>query len=113
MNLVICEGRIGKDLDLRKVGDNSTAVLNFPLAVNDLERGVFEGWPELARFRNALIEAGATRAMLSGSGSTVFGVFPAADRCERVSMRLREAFTGWTLVATRTVPGAVRFMPSP
>jgi len=86
---------------------------DFPLAVNDLERVVFEGWPELARFRNALIETGATRAMLSGSGSTVFGVFPAADRCERVSMRLREAFTGWTLVTTRTVPGGVRFMPPP
>ena len=43
---------------------------------NDLEGAAERLRGELAVLRNALTEAGATQARLSGSGSTLFGVFP-------------------------------------
>jgi 4-diphosphocytidyl-2-C-methyl-D-erythritol kinase len=43
---------------------------------NDLEGAAERLRGELAVLRNALTEVGATQARLSGSGSTLFGVFP-------------------------------------
>jgi 4-diphosphocytidyl-2-C-methyl-D-erythritol kinase len=43
---------------------------------NDLEGAAERLRGELAVLRNALTDAGATQARLSGSGSTLFGVFP-------------------------------------
>lgn len=43
---------------------------------NDLEGAAERLRGELAVLRNALTESGATQARLSGSGSTLFGVFP-------------------------------------
>jgi len=45
------------------------------LATNDFERVVFRKKPELEEARDALRQAGAAIAMLSGSGSCLFGVF--------------------------------------
>jgi 4-diphosphocytidyl-2-C-methyl-D-erythritol kinase len=78
--------------------------------INDLERVVFEDWPELRSFRDGLLEAGARSALLSGSGSTVYGVF--AD--ERSSMAaagaLAARFPSWRLVPTRAIAGGVRLV---
>jgi 4-diphosphocytidyl-2-C-methyl-D-erythritol kinase len=79
---------------------------NFGVAANDLERVVFERWPELALFRDALLDAGAFRALLSGSGSTVFGIFEAKDRLTDAAETLRRAFGQWTLRASSAIPGA-------
>lgn len=51
------------------------------LALNDLEPPVFRRHPELAGLRDALRSAGASPALLCGSGSSVAGVF--ADETER------------------------------
>jgi 4-diphosphocytidyl-2-C-methyl-D-erythritol kinase len=48
------------------------------LADNDLERVVTEHHPEIGKLRESLRARGAAIAMMSGSGSTVFGVFDAA-----------------------------------
>ena len=42
---------------------------------NDFERTVFAQYPELAKTRQHLLDAGAAYAAMSGSGSTVFGLF--------------------------------------
>ena len=42
---------------------------------NDLEEVVFEWYPELRECRDALIASGAKRAMMSGSGPTIWGFF--------------------------------------
>lgn len=47
---------------------------------NDLENIVLETYPELAEIKARLLRLGASYASLSGSGSTVFGVFSERSR---------------------------------
>ncbi len=56
------------------------------LLVNDFEPVIEAHYPQLRRLRERLLSAGAAAAMLSGSGSCVFGLFgdeAVADRCAR------------------------------
>lgn len=78
-------------------------------AVNDLEAVVFEGWPGLGGFRDALLETGARFALLSGSGSTVYGVYPVRERAVEAARRLGDRFPGWRVIATKTVRDGIRF----
>jgi 4-diphosphocytidyl-2-C-methyl-D-erythritol kinase len=43
---------------------------------NDFEVGIFKTHAQIEEIKNKLIELGATYAAMSGSGSTVFGLFP-------------------------------------
>lgn len=43
--------------------------------INDFEEPVFAKYPELARIKNELYEHGAVYAAMTGSGSTLFGIF--------------------------------------
>lgn len=45
------------------------------LLVNDLESVTIRRYPEIARLKEKLLEAGADGALMSGSGPTVFGIF--------------------------------------
>jgi len=58
-------------------GNNRALASLFPPSelVNDLERPVSARRQAIARFRLALSKAGARHAAMSGSGSTVFGLF--------------------------------------
>lgn len=51
--------------------------------VNDLETVALTRHPEISRLKRALIEAGASGALMSGSGPTVFGIFHDRDRAEK------------------------------
>lgn len=86
---------------LKWPGENDFGVL-----ANDLEAVVFEDWPELKRFRDALLEVGSRAALLSGSGSTVFGVFPGCESLRTAAGRLETRFPGWRILGTRAVEGA-------
>lgn len=46
-----------------------------PLLTNDFEETVCKAHPEIAHIKQALLDAGAIYAAMSGSGSTVFGLF--------------------------------------
>jgi 4-diphosphocytidyl-2-C-methyl-D-erythritol kinase len=52
---------------------------------NDLEKGVFEKYGVVAEIKRALVENGAEFASMSGSGSTVFGVFPSRTKAAAAS----------------------------
>lgn len=68
---------------------------------NDLEPIVTAHHPTIARIKTALIDAGAFHAAMSGSGSTVFGLFERHDAAIRTARDL--ARPGWHVVATRTL----------
>lgn len=53
---------------------------------NDLELVTSGAFSEIGLMRQRLLEAGAHRAMMSGSGPTVFGVFP-DDRSDQVAVQ--------------------------
>ena len=42
---------------------------------NDFEKSIFPKHPEIAKIKQELIDAGAVYASMSGSGSSVFGIF--------------------------------------
>ena len=43
--------------------------------VNDFEMSVFKQFPEIRNIKDSLYAAGAIYAAMSGSGSSVFGIF--------------------------------------
>ncbi|HWB85519.1 MAG TPA: 4-(cytidine 5'-diphospho)-2-C-methyl-D-erythritol kinase [Bryobacteraceae bacterium] len=57
-------------------------------AVNDFETVVFEQYPRLAALKKRLIRAGASVAMMTGSGSAIFGLFPTRDDVSRAQKSL-------------------------
>ena len=57
---------------------------------NDFETVLFSDYPVLADIRNTLLRTGAEGALMSGSGSTVFGVFPDQPSATRA----KDAFVG-------------------
>ncbi len=55
---------------------------------NRLEGVVFSAYPDLAELKDGLIRCGALGALLSGSGSTVFGLFAEEVRGQDLRPRL-------------------------
>ena len=61
----------------------------FNYASNDFEETVFVVHPEIAEIKQRLLNAGAVYAAMSGSGSTVFGLFQHdAEGCTDAQLRL-------------------------
>jgi len=58
-----------------------------PLLHNDFEDVVLPEVPAVAKLRQALDEGGASRSLLSGSGSTVFGLALTMEQARRVARR--------------------------
>jgi 4-diphosphocytidyl-2-C-methyl-D-erythritol kinase len=85
---------------------------DFALAKNDLEAAAFGMSQELGTFRDALSRSGAEVALLSGSGSTVFGLFRAGTDVASIVALLRGRFPGWTMRASRTAAPGVRIVPA-
>jgi 4-diphosphocytidyl-2-C-methyl-D-erythritol kinase len=71
---------------------------------NSFEACVFDAHPGLKAVRTALLELGAEGALMSGSGSTVFGVFAGMERAGEAAGALRARDRSWKVVATRLIP---------
>ncbi|MGO9210518.1 MAG: 4-(cytidine 5'-diphospho)-2-C-methyl-D-erythritol kinase [Terriglobales bacterium] len=68
---------------------------------NDFESVVFPQHPELCAVKRALERAGAAYASLSGSGSTVYGLFKSRELARKAASRL--SAESMPAVATRTL----------
>ena len=56
------------------------------LLKNDFEPSVFASFPQLAELKAALLHHGALYAAMSGSGSSVFGIFDSANMADKVAL---------------------------
>ncbi len=70
------------------------------LGGNDLETGVLPAYPEISRIKNALKREGASYVMMSGSGSSVFGVFGDEEAARQAAGKM-----SWWCRTARTVCG--------
>ena len=70
---------------------------------NDFESAVFKRHPRLAKIKRDLLHRGATEALLAGSGSAVFGVFPSPAKARRAAVGFPhdQAFVCETLSRSR------------
>ncbi|HVI08431.1 MAG TPA: 4-(cytidine 5'-diphospho)-2-C-methyl-D-erythritol kinase [Candidatus Binatia bacterium] len=68
---------------------------------NDFEQVVFPEYPELSEAKRALERAGAKYASLSGSGSTLYGLFASAGEARAAAAKLKRL--GWAAQATATL----------
>ena len=69
---------------------------------NDFERVIFEIEPEIKRVKENLFAGGAKRALLSGSGASVFGIFDTNEQRQSAA----EALHGeqdWRVFPVETV----------
>jgi len=79
---------------------------------NDFEEVVFPEYPELCEGKRALVRAGAKYASLSGSGSTLYGLYASREAAVRAVGRLRKQ--GWSAQVSSTLTRQVywrRLMP--
>ena len=89
-------------------GDRAEKVQRTPLLdlvragiENDFERVVFPQYPELREVKRALERQGARYASLSGSGSTLYGVFETSGAAQEAAARM--SADGLHAVATSTL----------
>jgi 4-diphosphocytidyl-2-C-methyl-D-erythritol kinase len=72
------------------------------VATNDFQSVIAEAHPEVAQALTALRAAGARLALMTGSGSTCFGLFGDRPGAEAAAARLADE-TGWPCTAARTL----------
>lgn len=62
---------------------------------NDFETTVQKEQPQIKELKQALIAFGAENALMSGSGSTVFGIFPSKEELLQAKTILQEQFPAY------------------
>lgn len=69
---------------------------------NVFEPGIIGKYPVIQEIKDLMEANGALKAMMSGSGPTVFGVFDDKDKMEKAAELLRESKLAKTVFATET-----------
>ncbi len=70
---------------------------------NDLEEVAMGAYPVIGSAREALLAAGARGALMTGSGSAVFGLFPGEEEARAAARRIRRTGRprGWRVFVAR------------
>ena len=63
------------------------------LVKNDFEPSVFSHYPELAAIKATIENGGAIYASMSGSGSSIYGIFDNVNMAEKTRMKFGKCFT--------------------
>jgi 4-diphosphocytidyl-2-C-methyl-D-erythritol kinase len=100
LGLTNCEKKLKKLLLGRQAFD---AVLH---TCNDLELFTLSMFPEIAAAKQALMEVGALSALMSGSGSAVFGLFDNLSKARNAKDHLCRHRETWTVVLTELIGDA-------
>ncbi len=72
------------------------------LLYNDFERVILPAYPEIEAIKRELCDEGAVGALLSGSGSSVFGLFQSEGECEKALQSLQKD-TGHQVFMARSI----------
>ena len=81
--------------ELRRVAGGGESPLAYrELLVNDLARAALSLRPRIGDALEALLEAGAEVALVTGSGPTAFGLFPDIAAADAAAVRLAPRFAG-------------------
>jgi 4-diphosphocytidyl-2-C-methyl-D-erythritol kinase len=74
---------------------------------NHLEEVVSKKYPEITLMKEYLLSAGALGALMTGSGPTVFGLFPEAKRAAGAYVKIRKLVgrKGWVVFEARGITG--------
>jgi len=70
---------------------------------NDLEQVTLARYPLLETIKLTLVEHGALGALMSGSGATIFGLFPDLEQAQQVAKDLTRDL-GWWAAAVSVLP---------
>jgi 4-diphosphocytidyl-2-C-methyl-D-erythritol kinase len=97
--------------EMEPIDDAGSAPLTFALGAgdveevadllhNDLERAAFRLWPGLAAKKEAMLDAGALGAAITGSGPTIFAVARDEDHAQEIAGRVAGHFDLATVVSS-------------
>lgn len=70
--------------------------------VNDFEPTVFARFPEIGRVKKTLLELGADRVLMSGSGASVFGIFD-KEETRQAALKALDNEVNWRKFAVAAV----------
>ncbi|HIY19057.1 MAG TPA: 4-(cytidine 5'-diphospho)-2-C-methyl-D-erythritol kinase [Candidatus Blautia avistercoris] len=79
-----------------------------PRMENVFEPGIVKEYPVIARIKDCMMTHGALKAVMSGSGPTVFGIFDREDTLQKACEELRKSRLAKTVFATQIFPGTGR-----
>jgi 4-diphosphocytidyl-2-C-methyl-D-erythritol kinase len=92
------------DINLRELLKSREAIAR--LLHNDLEKVVSARYPEIALMKELFAEAGAGGTMMTGSGPTVFGLFPGEEKAKVAFQWLKKKVKGkgWEVIKAHSIP---------
>ena len=85
-------GRILNKYQAAVIASQSPIASSQPPFTNDFESVVFHQHPQLKSMKGKLLKSGAWRAMMTGSGSALFGLFPSRELRDRAVGLFRRDF---------------------
>lgn len=86
--LEIEEDRVNMEEVLKGIENKDTYHIR-KFAENKMEKAIFVEYPIIKKIKDDLINLGSSLALMSGSGSTVFGIFEDEDMLEKASKYLK------------------------
>lgn len=107
-SIFVSTGQIFGDKNLRLTAFGEVIRMRLPLTLNDLvkvmsndlETPVFKKFPLIKEIKEILEGKGAVKAMMSGSGSTLFGIFNDKDKLNEVYKYFTETYPDFFVTKT-------------